>query len=139
MDHRYNISNTYSGGDVMSLGLRMKTLRKSKGLTQKGLAETVNVSRIYIQSLESNRRLPSMKLLKRLAEALDADVVDLVQNPHIDASGKLLLEEVLDSREPVEIWYRSKKLSRQEVQLVHKLIDAALSDWDREDAGPIGS
>lgn len=119
----------------MSLGLRMKTLRKSKGLTQKGLAEEVNVSRIYIQSLESNRRLPSMKLLKRLAEALDVDVVDLVQNPHRDASGKLMLEELLDSREPVEIWYRSKKLSRQEVQLVHKLIDAALSDWDSEDAG----
>ena len=123
----------------MSLGLRMKTLRKSKGLTQKGLAEAVNVSRIYIQSLESNRRLPSMKLLKRLAEALDVDVVDLVQNPHRDASGKLMLEELLDSREPVEIWYRSKKLSRQEVQLVHKLIDAALSDWDSEDAGPAKS
>lgn len=123
----------------MSLGLRMKTLRKSKGLTQKGLAEIVQVSRIYIQSLESNRRLPSMKLLKRLAEALDVDVVDLVQNPHRDSAGRLLLEEVLDSREPVEIWYRSKKLSRQEVQLVHKLIDAALSDWDREDAGQEGS
>lgn len=119
----------------MSLGLRIKTLRKSKGLTQKSLAENVSVSRIYIQSLESNRRLPSMKLLKRLAEALDVDVVDLVQNPHRDASGKLLLEEVLDSREPVEIWYRSRKLSRQEVHLVHKLIDAALSDWDVEDAG----
>ncbi len=119
----------------MSLGLRIKTLRRSKGLTQKSLAENVSVSRIYIQSLESNRRLPSMKLLKRLAEALDVDVVDLVQNPHRDASGKLLLEEVLDNREPVEIWYRSRKLSRQEVHLVHKLIDAALSDWDGEDAG----
>ena len=123
----------------MSLGLRMKTLRKSRGLTQKGLAETVNVSRIYIQSLESNRRLPSMKLLKRLAEALEVDVVDLVQNPHRDVSGKLLLEEVLDNREPVEIWYRSRKLSRQEIQLVHKLIDAALSDWDGEDAEPAKS
>ncbi len=119
----------------MSLGLRMKTLRKSKGLTQKTLADMVEVSRIYIQSLESNRRLPSMKLLRRLAGALDVDVVDLVQDPHRDVSGKLLLEEVLDNREPVEIWYKSKKLSRQEVQLVHKLIDAALSDWDREDAG----
>ena len=123
----------------MSLGLRMKTLRKSRGLTQKGLAETVNVSRIYIQFLESNRRLPSMKLLKRLAEALEVDVVDLVQNPHRDVSGKLLLEEVLDNREPVEIWYRSRKLSRQEIQLVHKLIDAALSDWDGEDAEPAKS
>jgi transcriptional regulator with XRE-family HTH domain len=123
----------------MSLGLRIKTLRKSCGLTQKSLAETVGVSRIYIQSLESNRRLPSMKLLKRLSEALGVEVVDLVQNPHTDSSGRLLLEEVLDNREPVEIWYRSRKLSRQEVQLVHKLIDAALSDWDREDGAPAGS
>lgn len=123
----------------MSLGLRIKTLRKSGGLTQKSLAETVGVSRIYIQSLESNRRLPSMKLLKRLSEALGVEVVDLVQNPHTDSSGRLLLEEVLDNREPVEIWYRSRKLSRQEVQLVHKLIDAALSDWDREDGTPSGS
>lgn len=123
----------------MSLGLRMKTLRKSKGLTQKSLAEKVNVSRIYIQSLESNRRLPSMKLLNRLAEALEVDIVDLVQNPHRDISGKLFLEEVLNNREPVEIWYRSKKLSRQEIHLVHKLIDAALSDWDSEDAGSASS
>ena len=117
----------------MSLGLRIKTLRRSKGLTQKSLAELVNVSRIYIQSLECNRRLPSMKLLKRLAGALDVDMVDLVQNPYRDSSGRLLLEEVLNSREPVEIWYRSRKLSRNEIQLVQKLIDAALSDWDRED------
>jgi len=123
----------------MSLGLRIKTLRKSGGLTQKSLAETVGVSRIYIQSLESNRRLPSMKLLKRLSEALSVEVVDLVQHPHTDSSGRLMLEELLDHREPVEIWYRSRKLSRQEVQLVHKLIDAALSDWDREDGAPAGS
>ena len=117
----------------MSLGLRIKTLRRSKGLTQKKLSEIVAVSRIYIQSLESNRRLPSMKLLKRLAEALDVDVVDLVQDPYRDSTGRLMLEEVLNGREPVEIWYRSRKLSRGEVQLVQKLIEAALSDWDRED------
>ncbi|HPA58441.1 MAG TPA: helix-turn-helix transcriptional regulator [Synergistales bacterium] len=117
----------------MSLGLRIKTLRKSKGLTQKKLSEMVDVSRIYIQSLESNRRLPSMKLLKRLAEALDVDVVDLVQDPYRDSTGRLMLEEVLNDREPVEIWYRSRKLSRSEVQLVQKLVEAALSDWDRKD------
>ncbi|HON34059.1 MAG: helix-turn-helix transcriptional regulator [Thermovirgaceae bacterium] len=118
----------------MSLGLRIKTLRRSKGLTQKRLSEMVYVSRIYIQSLESNRRLPSMKLLKRLAAALDVEVVDLVHDPGRDGSGRLMLEEVLNDSEPVEIWYRSRKLSRGEVQLVQKLIEAALSDWDRENA-----
>lgn len=116
----------------MSLGLRIKTLRKARSLTQQQLADLVDVSRIYIQALESNRRLPSMKLLRRLADALDVGVVDIVQNGHIDGSGRLQLEEVLENVEDVEIWYRSRKLSNREIQLVQKLVDAALSEWDRE-------
>ena len=63
----------------MSLGLRIRTLRKALGLTQQGLAERTQVSRIYIQALESNRRTPSMKLLSRLANSLEVEVQDLVR------------------------------------------------------------
>lgn len=116
----------------MSLGLRIKTLRKAKSLTQQQLADLVDVSRIYIQALESNRRLPSMKLLRRLAAALDVRVADIVQNEDVEGTGRLQLEEVLENVEDVEIWYRSRKLSNREIQLVQKLVDAALSEWDRE-------
>jgi transcriptional regulator with XRE-family HTH domain len=116
----------------MSLGLRIKTLRKAKSLTQQQLADLVDVSRIYIQALESNRRLPSMKLLRRLAAALDVRVADIVQNEDVEGAGRLQLEEVLENAEDVEIWYRSRKLSNREIQLVQKLVDAALSEWDRE-------
>ena len=51
----------------MSLGNRIKSLRKAQHLTQQKLADKVEVSRIYVQALESNRRLPSMKLLQKLA------------------------------------------------------------------------
>ncbi|HAA47802.1 MAG TPA: XRE family transcriptional regulator [Synergistaceae bacterium] len=116
----------------MSLGLRIKTLRKAKSLTQQQLADLVGVSRIYIQALESNRRLPSMKLLQRLAESLDVRVADIVRNGNNDKTERLQLEELLENAEGVEIWYRSKKLSNREIQLVQKLVDAALSEWDRE-------
>ncbi len=116
----------------MSLGLRIKTFRKAKSLTQQQLADLVDVSRIYIQALESNRRLPSMKLLRRLAGALDVRVADIVQNEDVEGSGRLQLEEVLENAEDVEIWYRSRKLSSREIQLVQKLVDAALTEWDRE-------
>jgi transcriptional regulator with XRE-family HTH domain len=62
----------------MSLGLRLRTLRKNASLTQQKLADNVGVSRIYIQALESNRRVPSIKLLYRLADALSATVNDIV-------------------------------------------------------------
>jgi len=116
----------------MSLGLRIKTLRKAKSLTQQQLADLVGVSRIYIQALESNRRLPSMKLLQRLAESLDVRVADIVRNGNNDKTERLQLEELLENAEGVEIWYRSKKLSNREIQLVQELVDAALSEWDRE-------
>ena len=116
----------------MSLGMRIKTLRKAKGYTQQELSERTGVSRIYVQALESNRRLPSMKLLNRMAESLDVEVTDLVQSIPADKSGRLHLEEVLDNTAEVEVWYRSKKLTSGEIQLVQRLIDAALSKWEEE-------
>lgn len=117
----------------MSLGLRIKTLRKNLGYTQQALADITKVSRIYIQALESNRRLPSMKLLSRLAEALQVEVKDLVQEMPSDNEGKLHLEEVLGNSEDIEVWYRSKKLTQSELQFVKNLIDAALIKWEAED------
>ncbi len=113
----------------MSLGLRLKTLRKSSGLTQQNLAEKVGVSRIYIQALESNRRLPSMKLLQKLAHALGVEVADIVETFGGDRQNRFQIEELWNSA-GVELWYKRKRLSPEEVLLVRRLVDAALSDWD---------
>ncbi|NLH95417.1 MAG: helix-turn-helix transcriptional regulator [Synergistaceae bacterium] len=113
----------------MSLGLRLKTLRKSSGLTQQNLADKVGVSRIYIQALESNRRLPSMKLLQKLAQALGVELADIVETFGGDRQNRFQIEELWNSA-GVELWYKRKRLSPEEVLLVRRLVDAALSDWD---------
>lgn len=118
----------------MSLGMRIKVLRKASGKTQQVLAEEVGVSRIYVQALESNRRLPSMKLLHRLAGALQVDPGDLVQNLPQGKGSRFQIEELFSREADVEIWYRSKKLSTKDLRLVGKLIDAALSEWEQEEA-----
>ncbi len=117
----------------MNLGTRIRTLRKALGLTQQTLADKTGVSRIYIQALESSRRTPSMKLLGRLAESLQVEVQDLVKPVSPSGSGRLQLEEVLQSPPDVEIWYRSKKLRPRELKFVQSLIDAAISRWEAED------
>lgn len=117
----------------MSLGSRIKSLRKAHNLTQQKLAEKVEVSRIYVQALESNRRLPSMKLLQRLAPALNVEVTDLLMDLSAPgAPGRVQLESMLENGE-LEIWYRSKKLSEQELRRVYRIIEAALDDWKEED------
>lgn len=117
----------------MSLGMRLKTLRKAAQLTQQALADKVSVSRIYIQALESNRRMPSMKLLRKLSEALEVDPADLVQGFPEHRPSRMQLEEVVAGGPDVEVWYRSKKLSPKDLHLVQKLIEAALEEWDTED------
>ncbi|MGI6253554.1 MAG: helix-turn-helix transcriptional regulator [Synergistaceae bacterium] len=122
----------------MSLGTRIKTLRKALGFTQQELADRTDVSRIYIQALESSRRTPSMKLLNRLAEALGVEMQDLVKSPS-SPGGRLQLEEVLQASPEVEVWYRSKKLKPTELKFVQSIIDAAISRWEEEDRADEGA
>ena len=59
------------------LGKKIKQLRKKGGLTQEQLAEEVRVTPKYIQYIESTKRIPSLKLLYRIAKALKIKVRDL--------------------------------------------------------------
>lgn len=60
-----------------NLGKKLKQLRKKRKLTQEELAEKVRVTPKYIQYLESARRIPSIKLLYKVAKALEVKVRDL--------------------------------------------------------------
>lgn len=59
------------------LGKRIKQLRKKGKLTQEQLAEMVKVTPKYIQYIESAKRIPSLKLLYRIAKALNIKTKEL--------------------------------------------------------------
>jgi transcriptional regulator with XRE-family HTH domain len=52
------------------IATRLRQLRKSAGLTRAHLAARVGCHRETIVNIESGRRLPSLRLLVRLARAL---------------------------------------------------------------------
>lgn len=54
---------------MITLGSTVRRLREASGLTQQGLASRVGVSASHISHIESDRRDPSVELLRRLAEA----------------------------------------------------------------------
>lgn len=117
----------------MSLGSTIKSLRKAHNLTQQALADKVEVSRIYVQAIESNRRLPSMKLLKKLAPALDVEIADLLADLSIRGKPRRVQLESLINNGEREVWYRSRKLTEKELHRVYRVIKASLDDWDKED------
>lgn len=58
----------------------LKQLRKARGLTQKDLAKRVGITQQAIARYEAQERTPSLRVLKRLAKALDVDMVELLND-----------------------------------------------------------
>ena len=60
----------------------MRKLRQTKGLSQKRLASQVGINYTYLSKVESEKLdfapYPSEELIRRLAEALDADADELL-------------------------------------------------------------
>ncbi len=60
---------------------KLKNIRKSRGLTQKQLAELSGVSRVAIARYETNQQTPKMPALEKIAKALNVSVKELLENP----------------------------------------------------------
>lgn len=61
------------------MGLRIKILRKERGLTGEQLAEMVGITKGYISELENGKKTPGAGLVMRFAEALRCEVSDLYE------------------------------------------------------------
>lgn len=59
------------------LGRKIQKIRKAKGLTQEQLAEKVKVSTTFIGYVETGYRRPNLKMIYKIARALDAKVKDI--------------------------------------------------------------
>jgi len=59
------------------LGMQLKIARKNKGLTQEQLAEKVKIHPTYVGKLEAGKNNVSVKMLYKIANALDIKLKDL--------------------------------------------------------------
>jgi len=60
------------------LGRNVRTLRQRRGLTQEQLAFEAKIDLTYAGGIERGRRNPSLLVLARIADALGADLVELL-------------------------------------------------------------
>ena len=59
----------------------LKTIRKSKGLTQEQLAERSNIDYKYLQKLEGrNPSSPTLSVLEKLSRGLEISLSELIKN-----------------------------------------------------------
>ncbi len=77
-------------GPEYRLAADMIRLRLKKGLSQEQLATLLNTKQESIVRLESGSSLPSLSTVKRVANALDAEVEINIRPKQQSAGGKLI-------------------------------------------------
>ncbi len=66
------------------LGLKIKELRKRKGLTQEELAELIQMEQNSISVMESGRNFPTLGTLEKIATVLDVNLPDFFNYDYIE-------------------------------------------------------
>lgn len=61
------------------VGRRIKELRRAKGWTQQLLADHAQIERSHLSRLEEAKREPGLRVLDRIATALDVEIEQLVK------------------------------------------------------------
>lgn len=69
-------------GDLQrALGENLRQYRLARGLSQEQFADVLGFHRTYVGGLERGERNLSLRSVERLAEAISADPVELLQFP----------------------------------------------------------
>ena len=63
----------------MSTGMKIKLKRIEMGLTAKELAEQVGITNSYLSSIEHDKFVPSLKVLRRLAKVFNCSVFNFIE------------------------------------------------------------
>lgn len=58
-------------------GIKIKELRKVKGLSQEKLANLAEIDRTYLPTIEKGERNVSIEIIEKLAVALEVKIKDL--------------------------------------------------------------
>lgn len=100
--YQTRLLGTHESGGV---GGRLRTARRSAGLTQKQLADELGVESITVSRWERGATSPSLTRLRRIAELTGTTVSDLVRAPDAASAHSVelaaLREELAETRELV--------------------------------------
>lgn len=84
----------------MTIGERIKQVRKEKGLTQKRLGELSGTSEGTVRQYEIGKRQPRLEQLQRIAFALETTVSELVEPGYWSTVSKEEIDESWESNPP---------------------------------------
>lgn len=107
------------------IGKRIQEIRIRRGITQEQLADRIHISKSSISEWEACKRVPQMKTLRKIAEALGVDVWEIIgfNDVSIDPVQQAR-EDLADDPDRKALLNLARYGSAQDVKQVAALIDA---------------
>ncbi len=88
---------------LLRLGERVRKIRSGRGMSRKALAKHSDVSERYLAQLESGTGNCSIILLRRIAQALNVPVAQLIDDRPDRSIENLLMRQLLDRLSPNQV------------------------------------
>lgn len=122
----------------MSLGEKIREIRKRRGFTLKELGELVGVEHSSISRIENGKTEPANKTLIALAKALNDNFGEAWLDEHLKGNepplSKKEVAEEMSASELISLKFGGKttRRSRKEAEMLAKLLDAEVERIKRE-------
>lgn len=100
--------------DYTKLGLKIKAIRQSKGLTQESLAEMVSCNTSHVSNIENCHTKVSLNVLLAIANALNTSI-DYLLSEQYDNSSLALDNEILRAIKEFDNQKKEKLLKMIEI------------------------
>ena len=110
----------------MSIGQKIKSFRKENNFTQKELAKKSNISRSYLADIENDRYNASLDTLKSIANALEVNISDLIEDLSKTNDNKITKNK--EQIKTIAAHLEDKDLTDKKVKLIKDYIDALFDD-----------
>lgn len=106
-----------------TLGSEIRRLRLKAGFTLRGFAEKVGISAAHQSDIEHNRRLPSDKVLEKMAHLLSSVGASLEEFKKLDARFEPELEQWVQETPAVGELLRQVRAAKSPQELLRRLQD----------------
>ena len=100
----WTLLNLQYGIEALNIGVRLREVRRLRGISLRNLAKKVGVSASFISQVEQNKCRPSLDTLRKISEALDVPTSYLLEAEQDEFSPS---KEVVEIRLPNKLHYLS--------------------------------
>lgn len=106
----------------MTLGEKIRSARKDKGITQKQLADLINVKHNSISDWESDKHKPDVDSLEKICDILDLNPSDLLGQKNVIDNGTIV-GKIMDDQDAIDMMEKFYSLDKEVQTIIRRVID----------------